>query len=115
MRPDQPPTLDYAAPAIKRVTPHSGKDIPLLGAFGLYAVVNFLFVAGSGPPASQPFDVLLAFAVPLPVGFVALAVFVRYFASPPLFSRTALVVFVVLVFAAAAVNVFIAWHVATSA
>jgi hypothetical protein len=96
------PTLDYVVPATAREAPRLGEDVCLVGAFVLYALANIVMVQMSGP--GTVWDVFFAFTIPLPLLFITVMVLVRYFTRPPLFSRMALVTFILLVLVGAVFN-----------
>ena len=99
--------LDYERPPAAPVTSARRATGWLLGVFLLYAAANVLLVRRAFASAEPPWDVLIAFAIPLPLIFVAVAVLAHFLASPPLFNGWVLLAVVLLVSAAALMNFYV--------
>jgi hypothetical protein len=79
-------------------------DICLAVVFVVYVIANVVLVSHAFPP----WGAFVAFVIPLPVLFIALAFAAHFLSSPPLFNRWLLLSVVVLVIVEAVINFFVA-------
>ena len=113
MKTGTPRPLEYAsrrsesraAPVFRRA------DVYLLGTFVLYAAVNVAWVARVMRPddwTTEPFTVLFAFSLPLPLLLTAWTLMWHYTGKPRLYGAAALAIFLAFVAIGAAVNFAVA-------
>ena len=102
-----PPVLDYRRPPPTGGEPSRWRASAwLVGAFIVYVFVNVSVVDRAlGHPA--PWNTLLAFAIPLPLIFIVVALLSHFLASPPRFDGWILLAVIVLVVAAGVTNYYV--------
>ena len=81
-------------------------DVSLSAAFVLYLFVNLACTSHS-PDGPFPFGALLAFAIPLPLVFIASTVLAHFLVRPRLFDRWIMTAVVLLLAATAAGNYYL--------